>query len=90
MHEDNVSSLKINSGLSIEEIKKVSDIEYLGNWISLVDGSKYEIQRKKILELSTQFDKGKTLVEPSKFNILNLSPKEQIMGFFYFIASWYS
>lgn len=56
--------------------KETKELNYLGNWITLKNGKKYEISRRHILELAHKLDENQIEMESSKDKFYNASPIE--------------
>ena len=71
---EEVSMLTINSESANYFSKKTEELNYLGNWLTLSNGMKYEIDRVHIKELTHKLDRKKIEIENSKDSFYNASP----------------
>lgn len=73
---DEISRLIINSESEDYFSKEVEELNYLGNWLTLKNGNKYEINRSHISKLIQRLDKSQIERESSKDKFYNASPIE--------------
>ena len=66
-----ISEIKV-----IEEINKETDLEYIGNWLHLTNGNKFEINNKVALKLLFKIDEKKIRIKRFENSVYNISPKE--------------
>lgn len=80
LNDVEIENLKINSNKAQKEIEEESNIEYLGNWLTLKNGNKYEIHRNQIIELIVEFNAKKVQIdiEHTEQKFYLQSPKEII------------
>ena|GEM_PF-5140827 len=70
--------LTINSESDEYISKKVEELNYLGNWLTLRNGMKYEIDRIHVKELTHKLGPEQIEIERSKDKLYNASPFEMM------------
>jgi len=75
---EDISMLTVNSESDSLNKIQVEELDYLGHWLTLRNGRKYEIERIHILELTLKLNAERIETKKSKDTFYNAAPIEVI------------